>query len=479
MRALNEGAFNPQGEYILYWMTACRRPFYNFALQHAAEQAEKRQQPLLIFEALPCDAPFASDRFHQFILEGMADNREHFRTTNVSYYPYAETAPGAETELLTALAKSASMVVTDDHPGTYIARKIQSAAKGTSVRVEAVDSNGLLPLRAAARVFTTAYSFRRFLQKTLAGHLFEFPQNDPLKGKRLPQLQALPEKIVKRWPLITAQLLTAAPQALAPLPIDHRVAPTSESGGWREANLYLQRFLEERLPGYLQRNEPEQQVTSELSPYLRNGHIATHQIVAELFAQENWSIGRLAHEAKGKRSGWWGLSEVAESFLDELVTWREIGFNAAAYLPEYDQYRTLPGWALESLDKHQSDPRPVLYHLERFEQAQTHDPLWNAAQNQLLTEGRIHNYLRMLWGKKILEWSPDAATALQTMLTLNDKYALDGGDPNSVSGVFWCLGRYDRAWGPERPIFGKIRYMTSENTARKFSVKSYLRRYGP
>ena len=117
------------------------------------------------------------------------------------------------------------------------------------------------------------------------------------------------------------------------------------------------------------------------------------------------------------------------------------------------------------------------YSFEFFEQARTHDPLWNAAQTQLVREGRIHNYLRMLWGKKILEWSPDPETALQTMLSLNDKYALYGRDPNSCSGIFWCLGRYDRAWGPERPIYGKIRYMTSANTARKFSVKKYLAKY--
>ena len=173
------------------------------------------------------------------------------------------------------------------------------------------------------------------------------------------------------------------------------------------------------------------------------------------------------------------MSAAAESFLDQLITWRELGFNAAWHLPDYNLYLTLPGWARESLARHRADPRLSLYRFEQFEQAQTHDPLWNAAQTQLLREGRMQNYLRMLWGKKIFEWSIDAETALQTMLTLNDRYALDGRDPNSISGIFWCLGRYDRAWGPERPIFGKIRYMTSENTARKFNVKNYRRRYAP
>ena len=320
-------------------------------------------------------------------------------------------------------------------------------------------------------------SFRRFLQKQLPGHLFDFPLADPLRDLDLPQLETAAEKIRHRWQQATTELLLAGSTKLGQLPIDHNVAAVEEQGGWREAEFYLQRFLEERLPDYLQRSEPEQQVSSELSPYLHFGHISTHQIVLKLFVQEDWTIGNLSPEIRGKRSGWWGLSEVAESFLDELVTWREVGFNAAAHLSDYDQYMTLPNWARESLAKHRDDPRIYIYSFEQFEQAQTHDPLWNAAQRQLLREGRMQNYLRMLWGKKILEWSADAEAAMQTMLFLNDKYALDGRDPNSISGIFWCLGRYDRAWGPERPVFGKIRYMTSQNTARKFSVKNYLQRY--
>jgi deoxyribodipyrimidine photo-lyase len=163
--------------------------------------------------------------------------------------------------------------------------------------------------------------------------------------------------------------------------------------------------------------------------------------------------------------------------LDELITWRELGFNLAWQRTDYDRYESLPDWAQSTLAKHARDRRPKLYDLAQFERAETHDPLWNAAQRQLVCEGRIHHYLRMLWGKKILEWSATPQDALAVMIELNNKYALDGRDPNSYSGVFWVLGRYDRAWGPERPIFGKIRYMSSENTTRKLHVAGYLAKY--
>ena len=172
------------------------------------------------------------------------------------------------------------------------------------------------------------------------------------------------------------------------------------------------------------------------------------------------------------------MSPSAESFLDELVTWRELGYNFCWQRSDYDQYSSLPEWAQETLAEHQADPRPSVYTLEELQSAKTHDHIWNAAQTQLVTEGRMHNYLRMLWGKKILEWSRTPQNALACMIELNNRFAVDGRNPNSYSGIFWVLGRYDRAWGPERPIFGKIRYMTSENTARKLKLTNYLRKYG-
>jgi len=172
------------------------------------------------------------------------------------------------------------------------------------------------------------------------------------------------------------------------------------------------------------------------------------------------------------------MSPQAEAFMDELVTWRELGFNMAWQRPDFDAWESLPDWARATLDKHAGDQRERIYTLEQFTAAATHDPLWNAAQGQLLAEGRIHNYLRMLWGKKVIEWTKSPQQAAQFLIELNNRWALDGRDPNSYSGIFWCFGRYDRPWAPERSVFGTIRWMSSANTARKFGLDGYLARYG-
>ncbi|HEY3253134.1 MAG TPA: hypothetical protein VGJ91_04265 [Polyangiaceae bacterium] len=168
----------------------------------------------------------------------------------------------------------------------------------------------------------------------------------------------------------------------------------------------------------------------------------------------------------------------SEAFLDQLITWRELGFNQCTHERDYQSFASLPNWAQKTLTEHKNDARPQLYTRAQLEAAQSHDPIWNAAQRELVQEGRIHNYLRMLWGKKILEWSQAPEQALATAIYLNDRYALDGRDPNSYSGILWCFGRYDRAWGPVRPIFGTVRYMSSANTAKKLRLTKYLAKYG-
>ena len=283
-----------------------------------------------------------------------------------------------------------------------------------------------------------------------------------------------------RWPPAPAVLLDGDPEALAALPIDHSVGAVETRGGTTTARRVLTRFLKDRLPRYLEdRNQPEAEGTSGLSPYLHFGHISAHEVFTRLAQQETWSPVGLVAKATGSRSGWWGMQGPAEAFLDQLVTWRELGFNMCAHREDYDSFEALPVWALRTLAKHARDRRPVLYTARQLECAETHDPLWNAGQRQLVREGRLHNYIRMLWGKKILEWSRRPEDALNVMLALNNKYALDGRDPNSYSGIFWVLGRYDRPWGPERPVFGTVRYMSSANTARKVRVREYIRRYAP
>ncbi len=478
VRIANDQPLRREGRYVLYWMNAQRRTAWNFALQRAAAHAQALGRPLIVLEALRCDYRWASDRLHAFVLQGMADNRRAFAARGVAYHPYVEPESGAGRGLLAAMAADACVVVTDDFPCFFLPRMLAAAAARLPVLVEAVDSNGLLPLHAATTTFPSAYAFRRMLQKTLPAHLGDFPLADPLEGVRLPVAE-ISGAVTARWPAANAALLTAEPTVLACLPIDHTVRPAPVTGGPDAANATMASFLSERLPRYAEeRNQIDDSAASGLSPYLHFGHLSAHQIVAEVLGREHWSPASLAMTTAGKREGWWGASAAAESFLDELVTWRELGYNFCHLRPDdYDHYESLPPWTRATLEAHAGDPRAHRYSLDQFASASTHDPLWNAAQRELRDEGRMHNYLRMLWGKKVLEWTVHPREALSVLIELNNRYALDGRNPNSYSGIFWCLGRFDRPWAPQRPIFGQIRYMSSENTARKYSVKAYLKRH--
>jgi deoxyribodipyrimidine photo-lyase len=479
--ACNDLPIRPQNDFVLYWMIASRRIHWNFALDYSIERARELNKPLVILEALRCDYPWASDRIHRFVLDGMAEKSRGLEAGGILYYPYVERAIGQGKGLLIALSKYACQIVTDDFPCFFLPRMVESAAKQVGVRLEKVDSNGLLPLRASDQVFATAHSFRRFLQKNLPLHLSHFPRARPLARLDLPKPKPLPKEIVRKWPGVSlAWLQSSAP--LEKLPINHKILPAKDSnaqGGETAAQKKWSNFLKNKIDVYGEsRNQPEENGTSGLSPYLHFGHISSHQIFHDLMSREHWSEAKLAHHTDGSREGWWGVRAPAEQFLDQFITWRELGYNFSSKREDYSRYESLPEWARQALGKHARDERQFVYSLKDFAAAQTHDPLWNAAQRQLSSEGRMHNYMRMLWGKKILEWSEAPERALEFMVELNNRYAVDGRNPNSYSGIFWCLGRYDRPWGPERPIFGNIRYMSSDNTARKFHVKDYLRKYG-
>ena len=482
IRDLNQKNIRRDGQFVLYWMTAYRRLSSNFALQRAAELARSQQKPLLIVEGLRLDYPWASRRLHAFVLQGMRDNQTHAQRLKHCYVPFVETLPGQGGGMIEWLASRATALVTDDFPCFFLPRMIKAVARRIDVTMEAVDSNGLFPMHVPETVFPTAYAFRRYLQKNLGAYLPVMPEQDPLAHPEIPRLDMLPEEFCSRWPAADQSQLNCEADALDRLPIDQMVREAAMTGGPVAARKQLESFLERRLSHYAEdRNQPDEDASSGLSPYLHFGHISAQEVFQKLAAQEDWSIDKLADpkQTRGSRAGWWGMSENAESFLDELVTWRELGFNMCSRRDDFDRYESLPDWAQATLRIHQSDPRPVVYDFDQIRNAETHDQLWNAAQNQLTMTGRMHNYLRMLWGKKILEWSETPRDALATMIELNNRFAVDGRDPNSYSGIFWVLGRYDRAWGPERPIFGKIRYMTSENTARKLHLSKYLEQFTP
>ncbi len=467
------------GDWVLYWMTAFRRTGYNFALQHARDIAKELKKPLVILEALRVHYRWASDRFHRFVIDGMVDNQAACEHTDALYYPYVEPQPGDGSGLVATLAKRACTLVSDDYPCFFHPTMIKVIARSVDSRFELVDSNCLMPLSVADRTFTVAHSYRRHMQKVLPTHLDAMPDANPLDKRTtrgIAKLQQLPSNITQRWPSANLEKLTS-PGGLDAIPIDHAVVPTSMRGGSKAADKLLMQFLNRRLSSYNHdRNEPDSYGSSELSPYLHFGHIGPHEVFQKLMDRLRWHPG-LMHKPNGKVNGFWGVSEDAEAFLDQLCTWREIGFNMCWREPNFDRLESLPTWAQQTMKDHASDPRTHLYSLEQLDASKTYDKIWNASQRQLVREGRIHNYLRMLWGKKIYQWSETPQAALDAMIELNNKYALDGRDPNSYSGIFWVLGRYDRAWGPERPVFGKLRYMTSENTAKKHALGEYLKRY--
>lgn len=478
VRSCNAAPLNVDGEFVLYWMIAFRRVSSNFALQRAIDWAARLGKPLVIFEPLRVGYRWASDRIHRFVMDGMLDNAAHVTALNrpeIVYLPYVEPKANAGKGLLQQLAERACVVVTDDFPCFFLPQMIAAAAKQSRIKLEAIDSNGLLPLHATDRIFTTAFSFRAFLQKELPQHLDKLPIPEPLAECRLPSL-------AHSTLLTISQLASTDIRSLnlATLPIDHSVGVVEQRGGTTIARQRLANFLNRHILNYAAgANSPDEDARSGLSPFLHFGQISPHELFRELMAREEWSLDMLGSKTGGKREGWWNTSPGAEAWLDEFITWRELGYNLSSHTNDYDQFESLPEWAQATLAKHATDPREYVYSLDEFTNATTHDPLWNAAQTQLRREGKIHNYLRMLWGKKILEWSASPRVALETLIELNNRYALDGRNPNSYSGIFWTLGRYDRPWGPERPIFGTIRYMSSDSTRRKLPVREYLARYAP
>lgn len=478
----NNRPLNREGDFVLYWMIANRRIDSNYSLQRAVEYSVELKKPLVIFEALRINYPWASQRFHKFVIDGMKDNAnaiELLGNNGVLYYPYLEPKHGDQKGLLESLAKRSCVVVTDDFPAFFIPAMIRLASNQIPVRFEKVDSNGILPMRSTDRIFTTAFSFRAYLHNNLRDHLSNFPKQNPLSGIDLPKFTDLSKKITDKWPSALPILRSKDDKFLKALDIDHTVKESFIVGGSKSAKKSLDLFLKSNLIQYKDLgNDPDENVRSELSPYLHFGHISSHHVFKQIVKQEEWNPSHLSAKGGGKREGWWNMSPAAEAFLDQLITWREIGYNMCSKTLDYDRYDSLPSWAKVSLNKHAQDKRSFVYSLEEFQSCKTHDPLWNAAQNQLNNEGRIHNYLRMLWGKKILEWCETPQEALKVMIELNNKFALDGRNPNSYSGIFWVLGRYDRPWGPERPIFGSIRYMSSANTQKKLNVKKYLAKYG-
>jgi deoxyribodipyrimidine photo-lyase len=441
---------NPLGKYVLYWSQMNRRVEANHALAFAAELANQQGLPVLFYEGLTCSYPRANDRMHTFILEGVAETELKLKKMGMGYVFHLRRRKRDPDDAFYRLAAAASAVVTDDYPA-FIAREHNSRVP-TKLRIPfyAVDSSCIVPMNHFEKREYAAYTIRPKIRRVLAEYLTEPPKirvSRPYDAPRSPLHTAIDEsKIV---------------ELVASCEIDHSVKPSSEfHGGSREALRRLRHFLKSNLRRYASKsNQPSERATSNLSPYLHFGQISGLQVAL--------TVREYAEEHK----------LIADEFLEELIIRRELAFNFARFTPKPDSLDNLPDWARTTLQKHAKDRREQVYTRDQFESAETHDALWNAAQREMLQRGKIHGYYRMYWGKKIIEWSTTHAEALETMIYIHDRYALDGRDPNTYTNILWCFGLHDRPW-PERPIFGMVRYMSLDGMRRKTDVDAYIREIG-
>jgi deoxyribodipyrimidine photo-lyase len=409
----------------------------NHALHFAAGLANRLQLPLLVFESLSCDYPYASDRLHTFLLEGVPETASDLRKLGAGYVFELLRRKG-ETSRIGELTAEAAAVVVDDHP-------TRSCDRNGAV-CYAVDSSCVVPARAIEKRMYAAYALRPRIHRLLPRFLKPVPPVLLEKRFRSP-VPAMRTNIKKN----------AIAALVASCEIDHTVAPsTIFRGGRSHAEKRLAMFLNHRLSRYARdKNEPSAHATSELSPYLHAGYISALEV----------ALAVRTHATEHKL--------MAGEFLEELIVRRELAFNFAWHAAWPHTLEELPAWARATIHKHRKDRRNPVYAREQFEQAATYDTLWNATQTELRLRGKIHGYYRMYWGKKIVEWSESAREALATMIYLNDRYALDGQDPNGYANILWCFGLHDRPW-PERPVFGTIRSMVRTGMERKTGVTAYL-----
>lgn len=442
---LNDRPAVEAAPFVLLWLQGQRRLEGNLAAAHAQRRANELRKPLVVYEGLRRDYPHASERLHRFVLDGVARTARDCEERGLAYAFFLDE-PGAPRGVLHALAARAALVVTDWLPTFLHPAQSKALAARAPCRVEAVDAAGVAPLSAFPRAEIGARTLRPKLQRLLPERLRPIPPVPPRVAPPVrfdwgfEPFRGTPDEGVRRAGVSRA--VSAAPLR-----------------GGREAGLArLAEFVRTRLTGYAAlRNDPSTEHTSGLSPYLHFGFVG-------------------AVEAALAASGSGAPREDVDAFLEELLVRRELALNFCARVPAHASIEALPGWARATLEAHEGDPRALLPD-EELEAARSPDPLWNAAQRQLVREGRIHGYLRMLWGKSLLHWSRGAGEALRRMTLFNDRYALDGRDASSATNFLWCLGLHDRPF-PERPIFGKVRSMTSASTARKFSLSSYLARFG-
>ena len=434
------GTPDPYGECVVYWMQRAQRGIDNPALDLAVDAANELRKPLVAFFAPVPFFPNANLRHYRFLSQGIPDIATALAKRNIGFV--LRRFP--EHSLLRFCDEvNAALVIGDENPLREPEEWRHTAAKKLTVPLWTVDADVIVPSKLLEKGQYAAHIFRRRLQPHLKTFLTPAKNNRAHVAWKKPQpLAALDAgfDITQGWPL------------------DRSVPPVADwGGGTEEALRMLREFVEHKLQGYSSgRNKPEIDRTSRLSPYLHFGHLSPITVALAVTQSRAPAADKAA-------------------FLDQLITWRELAVNLVRFNPDYDNFECAEPWAHRTLAKHAQDHRPVIYSERQLEQAETHDQLWNAAQMQMISTGWMHNYMRMYWAKKILEWTRSPAEAYRTAVYLNDKYELDGRDPNGYAGIAWAIvGKFDRPWF-ERPIFGQIRYMSGQSTGRKFNSKEYIR----
>lgn len=446
VRLLNNHTANADAKYVLYWMQMFKRTTHNHALNFAIAEANARKLPLVVYEGLKFYYPWANDRLHTFILEGVEEKRTAFEKMGIRYVFYLQNNKSAPKQIVAKLAKDAAIIVTDDFPCFIIPDHNKAIVEKAKIPVYSVDSNGVIPLSKFEKEEFAARTIRPKIHRIWKDYLKPFKEEKIAIKK--PNL-----KVDGTETKVTAKEIE---KLVASCTIDHTVKPSNHyHGGTANGRKRLKKFLKNILPDYeTARNKPEKDGSSRLSAYLHFGFLSSLEIA--LAVQE-------ADASKPSK----------DAYLEELIVRRELSYNFTSHNKNYDSLKSLPDWVQKTMREHVKDERPILYTAEELERGETHDELWNAAQREMLVTGEMHNYVRMLWGKKVIEWTKSYEEAFSILEHLNNNYCLDGRNPNSYAGILWCFGKHDRAW-MERPIFGKLRYMASENTGKKFDSKKYI-----
>ena len=443
---LNDAKLNSRAGYVLYWMQMYKRVDCNHALVWAIRKANELKLPLVVYEGLKYYYPWANDRLHTFVLEGVEEKRKRFAELGIRYIFYLQQDADSPKQTVAQLAKDAALIVTDDFPCFIIPEHNRRLAELLSIPVQAVDSNGIIPMSKFDKEEYAAYTLRPKIKKLLPQYLKPFIE-EAVEADGSGLEFDCPEMAVASD---TIRDLVAA------CDIDHSVLPSKiYHGGTAHGRRRLVNFIDEILPSYdVTRNKPELDGSSRLSPYLHFGFLSPLEIA--LAASESNAP-----------------ATAKDAFLEELIVRRELSFNLTRHNAKYDSLGSLPAWVRKTMREHVNDDRQFIYSPEQLEAGETHDELWNGAQRELVATGEMHNYVRMLWGKNVIAWTRSYEEAFAILEHLNNKYALDGRDPNSYAGILWCFGKHDRPW-MERPVFGTIRYMTSASTGKKFNAQKYI-----